>query len=250
MKQLNFSEKETKTYLALLESGSARASDISRMTELNRTTTYDCLASLIKKGLVSKYKKKSATFFSVLEPNELLDYLDREKEENSKEFDKKKKKLSSLIPQLVSLQSMPNSRPMIKFFEGEKGMREAYEDTLHAKGKILAYANVQTMHQGLPNLFPEYYKRRAKSKIFIHAISPNNISAIERSKKDQEEMRKIRFLPSSEMTFSPEINIYNNKMLVVSWKEKMAIVIESKELADLQRLIFNIVWDILPEKMK
>ena len=50
------------------------------------------------------------------------------------------------------------------------------------------------------------------------------------------------------MTFSPEINIYNNKILITSWKEKMAILIESKELADLQRLTFNLLWETLPRK--
>jgi predicted secreted protein len=29
---------------------------------------------------------------------------------------------------------------------------------------------------------------------------------------------------------------------MASWKEKMAIVIESKELADVQKLIFDLVW--------
>jgi len=62
-------------------------------------------------------------------------------------------------------------------------------------------------------------------------------------------MRETRFLPESEMTFSPEVNIYNNKMLIVSWEEKMAIIIESKELVELQKLTFNLLWNILPEKL-
>lgn len=59
-------------------------------------------------------------------------------------------------------------------------------------------------------------------------------------------MRDTRFLPEEKMTFSPEVNIYNNKMLIASWKEKMAIIIESKELADLQKLSFNLLWETLP----
>ena len=131
-------------------------------------------------------------------------------------------------------------------FEGEKGMREAYEDTLDSKEIILAYANVETMHKGLPNFFPEYYARRAKNKVFIRAILPQNTLSIERSKYNQEEMRRTKFLPSQDMTFSPEVNIYDNKMLIASWEEKMAVIIESKELADLQKIIFNLLWDSLP----
>ena len=58
-------------------------------------------------------------------------------------------------------------------------------------------------------------------------------------------MRETRFLLDKEMTFSPEINLYNNKMLIASWKEKMAIIIESKELVDLQKLTFNLLWNNL-----
>jgi len=111
---------------------------------------------------------------------------------------------------------------------------------------ILAYANVSTINEGLPNFFPEYYRRRAAKKIFIRGIMPQNKSSMERAKYNQEEMREIRFLPSADTDFSPEVNIYNNKMLIVSWKEKMALIIESKELVELQKIIFNLLWSVLP----
>ncbi len=246
LKQLNFSEKETEIYLALLELGSAKAKEISRKTGLNRTTIYDICDSLLQKGLISKYKKGASTFFNALDPKHLLTYLDREKEEKSKEIEKQKEKVSSLLPQLLSLQNIYSTKPKVQFFEGEKGMREAYEDTLNSKEIILAYANAETMHEGLPNFFPEYYKRRTEKKIFIRAIVPRNKTNEERALHNQEEMRDIRFLPEEEMTFSPEINIYNNKILIASWKEKMAILIESKELSDLQKLTYNLLWNTLP----
>jgi len=244
--QLNFSEKESKVYLALIELGSTKATDIAKKTGLNRTSIYDLLEVLLQKGLISKYRKGSTTLFNTHDPKQLLNYLEREKEENAKKIEKQKQKVSELLPQLISLQNIYTTKPKVQFFEGEKGMREAYEDTLTSKEIILAYANVETMHEGLPNFFPEYYKRRAEKKIFIRAIMPSNGLSIERANHNQEEMRDTRLLPENEMTFSPEVNIYNNKMLVASWKEKMAIIIESKELADLQKLIFNLMWETLP----
>lgn len=248
LKQLNFSDKESTVYLALLEIGSGKANDLAKKTNLNRTTVYDILETLMQRGLVSKYKKGAGTFFNALEPKHLLTYLDREKEEKVKEIEKQKIKVSELLPQLISLQGVyGKNKPKVQFFEGEKGMREAYEDTLKSKEIILAYANVQTMHEGLPNFFPEYYKRRAAGKIYIRAIFPRNKLSVERAKLNQEEMRDTRFLPENEMTFSPEVNIYNNKIMIASWKEKIAIIIESKELADLQKLTFNLLWNILPK---
>lgn len=246
LEQLNFSDKESKVYLALMELGSCKVNDIAKKTGLNRTSVYDLLESLLQKGLVSKYKKGATTLFNALDPKRLLSYLDREKEEQAKTIEKQKEKVNELLPQLISLQNIQTTKPKIQFFEGEKGMREAYEDTLTSKDTILAYANVQTMHEALPNFFPEYYKRRAENKIFIRAILPRNELSIERAQHNQEEMRDTRFLPDGDASFSPEVNIYNNKILIASWKEKMAIIIESKELADLQKLTFNLLWETLP----
>lgn len=247
LKQLNFSDKESSVYLALLELGSGKAQEIAEKSGLNRTTVYDICDGLMQKGLISKYKKGASTYFNALDPKHLLTYLDREKEEKAKEIEKQKTKVNDLLPQLISLQNIyGKTKPRVQFFEGEKGMREAYEDTLKSKEIILAYANVETMHKGLPNFFPEYYKRRTANKIFIRAIIPRNKLSIERSKVNQEEMRDTRFLPETDMTFSPEVNIYNDKILIASWKEKIAIIIESKELADLQKLTFNLLWGTLP----
>jgi sugar-specific transcriptional regulator TrmB len=248
LEQLNFSEKESAIYLALLEIGSTKPSILAKKTGLNRTTVYDICELLMQKGLISKYKKGAGTFFNALDPKHLLTYLDREREEKAKEIEKQKGKVSELLPQLLSMQNIyAATKPKVQFFEGEKGMREAYEDTLTSKEIILAYANPQTMHEGLPSFFPEYYARRAEKKIFIKAIVPRNEMSLERMKNNQAEMRDTRFLPEDKMTFSPEVNIYNNKMLIASWKEKMAIIIESKELADLQKMTFNLLWNTLPK---
>ncbi len=248
LKELGFTSKETVIYMTLLELGSAKAGEIAKKADVNRTTVYDILGLLLKKGVVNQYKKGSQTYFGALDPGRLLSYVDREIENTTERLTKQKNQIKHLIPQLVSLQNKATSKPRVQFYEGEKGMREAYEDTLTSKQPILAYANVETVHEALPNFFPTYYKRRAAKGVYIRAIFPRNAVSIERTKLDQAEMRATRFLPQGE-TFTPEINIYNNKILVASWKEKMAIIIESKEFADFHRVIFEQLWGTLSSKL-
>ncbi|MFA6130829.1 MAG: helix-turn-helix domain-containing protein [Patescibacteria group bacterium] len=248
LEELGFAQSEIKVYIALLELDSATVTEVSKNSGINRTSCYDVLEHLVKRGLVSKFRKKGKIYFTAGDPRRLLNYLDREKEEAEKKINQQKEKIKEILPELSSLIHPKSAKPKVAFYEGEKGMREAYEDTLTTKEGILAYANVETMHEGLPEFFPEYYARRAKAGIPIKAIMPNNKLSIDRAKKDNHELRESIILQDKNVTFSPEVNIYNDKMLIASWKEKMAVIIESKELADLQRTIFNLLWDYLKQK--
>jgi len=250
LNELGFSPKEIIIYLALLELETATASDLSKKTEINRTSCYDLLAGLIKKGVISKISKKQKTYFHVNDPRKLLSYLDREEQEAINKIKQKKNKLNEAMPELMSVFNPSPTKPKVEFYEGAKGMREAYEDTLNAKEVYYAYANIETMHQGLPGFFPDYYDRRVKAGIVGKGIFPKNEATLKQLENNKEELRESIVLGDETKTFSPEVIIYNNKMLLSSWKEKISVVIESKELADLQKLIFEQLWEKLQHDSK
>ncbi len=245
LEKIGLAPNEILVYVALLELDSATVTDIAKKSTINRTSCYDVLGNLLKKGLISKFKKKKKIYFTAGDPRRLMGYLDREKEEVVKKIDQKKAQVTEVLPELLSKISPQSTKPKVSFYEGEKGMQEAYEDTLNANGGILAYANVATMHEGLPNFFPEYYGRRARGGVDIKAIMPDNMQCRARARKDTEELRETIFLPNPASSFSPEVNIYNHKLLIASWTEQMAVIIESKELADLQRVIYRTLWKFL-----
>ncbi len=249
LQKIGFSEKEAKVYMQLIRLGPQPASVIAQKSEINRTTTYDIIESLTKKGLISSLKKGSATYFKALDPKSLLSYMEREKIEQIKEFEKQQKQIEALLPALISLENPTSTKPKVTFYEGEKGLRQAYEDTLTSSEAILAYANVEEMHKGLPNFFPEYYQRRGKEKkIHIKCIAPDNKTSKERHKQDKKENREMLLIPSKDYDFSPEINIYDDKVLYASWREKMAIIIKSKEIADFHKQMYKLCWAAAKKK--
>ncbi|MFH1789838.1 MAG: helix-turn-helix domain-containing protein [bacterium] len=242
LEQLNFSKKEISVYISLLELDTATATEIAKKTDINRTSCYDLLAVLIKKGLVSKFKKKNKIYFHAGDPRRLLSYLEREKQDKVKTIEKQQKLVEEIIPELSSVLNPQSTKPKVEFFEGQEGMKEAYEDTLNSKTEIRAYANIETMHQSMPNFFPEYYKKRVKKNIKGRGIFPNNKTSLERSKKNISEMRQTIVLGDKNIDFTPEMLIYNNKVLLVSWLEKIAVSVESEELTKLQKVVFDLVW--------
>ena len=250
LESLGFSPKEIYIYTALLELETATASDIAKKTDINRTSCYDVLSALIKRGLISKIVKKKKTYFHVTDPRKLINYLDREKEEAYNKIEKSKKQINEVMPELMSLFNPKPTKPKVEYYEGEKGMREAYEDTLTADKVYYSYANIETMHEGLPNFFPEYYERRVKAGILGKGIFPKNKTTLARLEHNKKEYRESIVFGDEDITYSPEIIIYNNKILIASWIEKIAIIIESKELADLQKIIYNQLWTSLQKDPK
>jgi len=237
LEALGFSKKEAIVYVALLELGRATVSEISRKAGINRTTGYDILDSLSAKGIVNVTGKEPKQEYASEPPEAVIEYLKREAETAKARI----AKAGELLPQLRSVQREQN-RPKIKFYEGTEGLKQVYEDTLTSTEPIRAYANVDDMHKGLPNYFPDYYRHRAEKGIKIRAIVPKTPIGSARGAFDAEEKRETAFVPAEEYYFSPEINIYDNKVMIASWLEKLGVIIESAEIADAMKKIYELAW--------
>ena len=77
--------------------------------------------------------------------------------------------------------------------------------------------------------------------------------ALEHKKKDVEEMRQLSLVPKDKYNFTPDIEIYDNKVMIASWKEKLGIIIESQEISDAMKKIFELSWqeaERLDKKMR
>jgi len=234
---LGFSEKEANVYLALLSLGKGTVSQIGLKANINRTTGYDILADLVGKGLVSISGKEPKQEYVAENPAKILELLNSQAEKAQARL----KDAQELVPQLKSIHNI-SDRPQVKFYEGTEGVEQVYEDTLTAHEPILAYANVDDMHKALPRYFPQYYKRRAKKGIAIKAIIPSNEAGRERAAEDKAELRESALVPADKYFFSPEINIYDNKVMIASWREQLGIIIESQEIADAMKKIHELAW--------
>lgn len=234
---LGFSKKEVNVYLVLLELGKGTVTEISRRADINRTTGYDILDRLVGYGMVSISGKEPKQEYVAESPDRIKEYLSKKK----KQIEKQLEETQAVLPQLKSMHNV-GDRPKVRFYEGDDGLKQAYEDTLTSSETILAYATVDDMHNALPEYFPTYYKRRAKKGIYIRAIIPNTEIGEDRAAKDVEEHRETALIPSDQFYFSPEINVYDNKVMIASWREKLGIIIESEEIADAMKKVYELAW--------
>lgn len=240
LQKFDLHPKEARVYLALLELGEPVAvTTIAKRAQINRTTTYDILTALREKNLVVYYTHKTIQYYSAEKPEKLVSHL----KQQSRRFSEMAEEAEELLPELKSIHNAIPGKPRVQFFEGEKGLLHVYEDTLTSSEEIRAYASDQANQEAVPGYFPRYYKRRAEKGIPIRGIFPDTPKDRERHALDKQELRTSLIVPKSVMDFTPEINFYDNKIMIADWKEKIGIIIESEEIAKVFKQSFDLAWE-------
>lgn len=236
--ELGFSDKKASVYLALLELGASTTSEISRVAKINRTTGYDILESLVSDGLINSIGKTKVQKYVAENPDKVIVFL-----ENTIKHNQEKLKMAyNLIPELLSIYN-EKEKPKVKFYEGIERVKEAFNDTLNAKIEILGYAvGTDAFASVGEEYLRDYFKKRVAKNIKVRVIAPDDPDTLKVTARDREEMRESLVVPRDKFYFTTETNIYNNKVIIVSWKEKFAVLIESKEIADAQKKVFELAW--------
>jgi sugar-specific transcriptional regulator TrmB len=240
LQKLGLQEKEASVYLAALEIGIASpVSTIAKKAGVNRTTAYDVMDTLVHKGIVISNFKRGIRYYEALPPAKLIAYL----KEQSDRFARLAEEANTMLPELQTHYRALAGRPKVYFYEGEEGLIRVYEETLSSSEEILAYASDQANQEAIPWYFPKYYKRRAAKKIPIRALFPDSPEDRERHSLDKEEMRRSRLVPKSILSFTPEVNFFDNKIMIADWKEKLGIIIESAEIVKVFKQTFELAWE-------
>lgn len=238
LEYLDITGKKADVYMACLELGSGTVIEISKKAGIKRTNCYDILFSLIEEGLVSETAKGNKRLFVGEDPEKII-----------KKFEQKRQALNELMPQLKSIYNTKGIKPKIKFFEGKEGIKSVYADTLSYQGEILAFATEDVVKIMDQQWVQEYLRKRISKKIHLRAILPKTDILVEGfTSKDQEQYRMSKLIDPKKYPFSVEINIYGfQKVALMSAREETGVIIEGAEIYKTMKLIFELLWDNLPE---
>jgi hypothetical protein len=190
-------------------------------------------------GFTQKCIKNNVTYYSAVEPEYILNQL----KNKQSELENKIENLSGSIAQFEFLKKEYHGKPRVVFYEGEAGVQNIMEDTLNPSITLIrAYASLNELTDLFQGYWPDYYKRRAKKGIFVKSIYPADEMSFLHKQRDKEELRESRLIPK-EFDFHMDIMIYGDKVAITSLREKFGVLIESKEMAESQRRIFDFIWE-------
>ena len=123
-----------------------------------------------------------------------------------------------------------------------------YEDSLRETKRgdeILSYTSMQKFTQVMPKSFErEYIKRRIKNGVRLKVIAVDSPETREWKQNAKKEKRDIILIPPEKESFNVDFEIYANKVMIISYQENfMGVIIESEDIARMQRLAFKMMWE-------
>lgn len=241
LEKLGLTEKEAVIYLAALEMDRFSVLSLAKKTGVKRPTCYLVLDDLIKRGLISTFPKAKKVLYVAEHPNTLL-------KQSMDSYTLAKQ----LMPELQNLISVNSDKPELKVFVGQAGMQNIFNDFLeNTPGKEIYYiASVAEMITAVGEEFLTTWVNK-RIKLGIKTISIR-MKSTERSEDlfsgTDSKLRNIRYAPDS--FYVPySIHIYGKKVAFVSTKKDLfGFIVESADLAQSMKALFDVVWGISSDK--
>ena len=116
LENFGLNEKQAKVYLALLQLGQAGVTAVAEKAGTKRPTTYLILEELRQMGLASKLPRKDNVIYIPESPEKILE------EQTHREALIKNK-----LAELMAMYNTKLEKPKVKFYQGEKAVRELYD---------------------------------------------------------------------------------------------------------------------------
>ena len=234
LRQIGFTEKEAKIYIALLSAGRASAYTVAKNSGLKKPTVYVILEELIDRGIVNKIPQEKIMQFVAVNPEKL--------------FDDYKKRLESAeteaLPELKALAKKKNRVVRTTYFEGINGIKESYKKLLENStgGSGVGFYVGQPNSQEIRDYWSEVKLDLQKKEITFRAFVPKSFHSKVDNSGFNPRYFNLKFLPDKDYDSNVSINVYKNKTLITSPRYMQGVLIENPDIAKTLKQIFNIVW--------
>ncbi|EPJ44180.1 MAG: transcriptional regulator TrmB [Osedax symbiont Rs1] len=241
LEKLGLSQKEAIVYQSLLALGPSAIRAVAEKSGINRGTTHECLKTLLQKGVVNYLPRGRRKLFAPRDPEVLLQIAEKQQSDLDSAIKQLK---TTVIPDLQHLK--PDfSSTQVQFYEGDEGIEFVLRDILstvqRSDQKDYAVFSSKPIRSLLYRPFPNYTNLRIKKGIEVRVIAIGDGG-------EDAELSQRKWLKTAGKVDAAYIAIYPPKVAIISLASNdypTAVVIEAKEVAAAQQIIFNTLWDLL-----
>ena len=237
--RLGLTSGEARVFLSLLKSGSAKVGQIVKDSHVSYSKVYNVLDRLSSKGLVSHIILGNVRYYNAVEPYRLEEYIKSKEQEVRKQLERANK----VIPELAKVANRNRQNNMAEIFIGDKGIRTAYEILLRdaASKDVLYYFYPFEGHHPIASPFySRLYLFQKQKKVQQRGIATYDF----KKSKHYAEISKGVKMKFVDYPLPATMDIFKDKLLIISWENVIGILISSKEIAGHFRNYFDSVWKL------
>ena len=234
--EIGLANSEINVYTTLLKTGSIRVGELMRELSLHRSRVYEAINRLSDKGLVSYVIKNNIKYFEAADPDNLIAYL----EEQKQKLNEKEDSIKKIIPELKKHISPLKPHAEAHVLHGKEGFKTMRKDVLKQGKDLYLLGAVGKEDSALKYFFPNFTKLRVKAGIKQRLLFDYEVRNKPITKMP---LQEYRFLPK-EYSTPTVINIYADRVVNVLWKgdNPLCFMIINKDIADSYRKWFELLW--------
>lgn len=236
---LGCDDKQIRLFVAYYIHGTAPLSEVVTQARLPRATGYVVAKELVDKGLLIEDHKAYGKSFTAIPPEALAQMVAAKQ----RSIGRQHIAISENIGELQTLYSANEVQPKVKTYQGANGLLTVWRDILTAQSNLLLWTD-QSAEENIftPLQHQQFIKERVARSIYIRVLAVANHSGMGLTTDDHSLLRETRLLPT-EISFSAETYIYDNKVAILDYNQDiMGVLIESKQIALAQRAMFESAW--------
>lgn len=244
LEQMGLTPLETKVYLGLLEKGASTVLELSKHVKLNRTTTHLTIETLIKKGLATHIQNGSRRQIIPEPPEKLSVLIDQEKWEIKRKEDNLQDIITSIYDTVLNAKE--NTESQVKYYEGKRAVQNIYDDILRSS-EIRAYVNSGEIIDVFPENFEKFQSVARNGRTEIWDLQEDNYLSRQFTEKVKIQNYHLKFFPKDIKIHSMDYLIYEDKITIIRGKPTpLAIVIQNRLLYENAKVLFDLMWRLLP----
>jgi len=239
LQDIGLTEGETKVYLALLRLGQTKTGQLAKKAEVSSSKVYKILDRLEKKGLAGHIIKSKVKYYSAMETNRVLEYID----EKQSQLEKKKAEVKKILPELEIERKLAGGKTEAVIYEGTKAITNFFRNILDdlKKGETYYVMGASYFPHSRP-FFHQFHMNRAKKGIKVKMLANNEINkSLEKTTYRNSE---VKFLPQY-LSTNLDITFYKDTVFIFFTTENpIGFLLKNKEAAKGFKSYFDTMWKI------
>jgi len=228
--KVGLDEKEAKIYIALLDLGSEKVHEIAKKAGVKRPTAYVVLEQLYAKNFVIKTYHQRRAYYSAEKPDIILRSL-KEKEDL----------LGQALPLFHARMASSKIKPKIRIYEGRSGIEKVY-DEIYESPTVCFFGSIRYLSEELSGSASKLRRIIKSENIHVRDLITEDPKDLEFAYAAAGHGYEGRVVPK-EFDLYIDGAIYGDQVAILAIKKELfAVIIESKEVADTFRSLFELAW--------